>query len=160
MWFTLDTSHTSIIRLALYNQNEANHIFNPQFKAPKINGDSSNTKKMHLVSIYEPTIPSTWQTKKTTCQNWVVCWPHQTKGFSFFDYCTHNWWNNYSSFFKVDLIASSLDTICPQKKTLFPIVTTSIGGVVILKRAKKDVKWVLKIVKIGEIFMLYHLKPW
>ncbi len=33
-------------------------------------------------------------------------------------------------------------------------------GVVAIKRAKKDVKWALKIEKIEEIFMFYHLTPW
>jgi hypothetical protein len=31
---------------------------------------------------------------------------------------------------------------------------------VTIKQAKKDVRWALKIVKIEEIFMFYHLKPW
>jgi hypothetical protein len=31
---------------------------------------------------------------------------------------------------------------------------------VIIKRAKKDVRWALKTMKIKEIFMFYHLKPW
>jgi len=29
-----------------------------------------------------------------------------------------------------------------------------------IKQAKKDVRWALKIVTIGKIFMFYHLKPW
>jgi hypothetical protein len=29
-------------------------------------------------------------------------------------------------------------------------------GAIIIKQAKKDVKWALKIVKIEEIFMFYH----
>jgi hypothetical protein len=33
-------------------------------------------------------------------------------------------------------------------------------GAIIIKQAKKDVRWALKTVKIGEIFMFYHLKPW
>jgi len=33
-------------------------------------------------------------------------------------------------------------------------------GVVIIKWVKKVVKWALKIIKIGKIFMFYHLKPW
>jgi len=33
-------------------------------------------------------------------------------------------------------------------------------GVFSIKLAKKDVKWALKIVKNGEIFMFYHLKSW
>jgi hypothetical protein len=33
-------------------------------------------------------------------------------------------------------------------------------GAIIIKQAKKYVKWALKIVKIGGIFMFYHLKPW
>jgi len=33
-------------------------------------------------------------------------------------------------------------------------------GVVTVKQTKKDVIWALKIVKIGKIFMFYHLKPW
>ncbi len=33
-------------------------------------------------------------------------------------------------------------------------------GEVTIKRAKNDVRWALKIVKIEEIFMFYHLKPW
>jgi hypothetical protein len=33
-------------------------------------------------------------------------------------------------------------------------------GVVSIKLAIKDVKSALKIVKTGEIFMFYHLKPW
>jgi hypothetical protein len=33
-------------------------------------------------------------------------------------------------------------------------------GAIIIKQAKKDVRWALKRVKVGEIFMFYHLKPW
>jgi L-asparagine transporter-like permease len=33
-------------------------------------------------------------------------------------------------------------------------------GAVTIKQTKNNVRWVLKIVKIGEIFMFYHLKPW
>jgi hypothetical protein len=33
-------------------------------------------------------------------------------------------------------------------------------GAIIIKQVKKDVKWALKIVKIGKLFMFYHLKPW
>jgi hypothetical protein len=33
-------------------------------------------------------------------------------------------------------------------------------GVITIKQTKKDVRKALKIVKIGEIFMFYHLKPW
>jgi len=32
-------------------------------------------------------------------------------------------------------------------------------GAITIKQNKKDVRWALKIVKIGEIFMFYHLKP-
>jgi hypothetical protein len=33
-------------------------------------------------------------------------------------------------------------------------------GVVTIKKAKNDVGWWKKPVKIGEIFMFYYLKPW
>jgi hypothetical protein len=33
-------------------------------------------------------------------------------------------------------------------------------GVVTIRRAKKDVKWALKTIKIGKIFIFYHLKLW
>jgi hypothetical protein len=33
-------------------------------------------------------------------------------------------------------------------------------GVITIKRVKKDVRWALKTIKIGEIFMFYHLEPW
>ncbi len=33
-------------------------------------------------------------------------------------------------------------------------------GAFTIKQARKDVKWALKIIKIEEIFMFYHLKPW
>jgi hypothetical protein len=33
-------------------------------------------------------------------------------------------------------------------------------GIITIKRAKKDVKWQRKIIKIEKIFMFYHLKPW
>jgi L-asparagine transporter-like permease len=29
-----------------------------------------------------------------------------------------------------------------------------------IKQAIKDVKWAVKTIKIGKIFMFYHLKPW
>ncbi len=33
-------------------------------------------------------------------------------------------------------------------------------GAIIIKWTKNDVRWTPKIVKIGEIFMFYHLKSW
>jgi hypothetical protein len=32
-------------------------------------------------------------------------------------------------------------------------------GAVTIEEAKNDVKWALKIIKIGKIFMFYHFKP-
>jgi hypothetical protein len=32
-------------------------------------------------------------------------------------------------------------------------------GAITIKQAKKDVRWVSKLVMIGKIFMFYHLKP-
>jgi L-asparagine transporter-like permease len=29
-----------------------------------------------------------------------------------------------------------------------------------IKQAIKDVRWAVKTIKIGKIFMFYHLKPW
>jgi len=40
------------------------------------------------------------------------------------------------------------------------IIIDVLLGVVTIKQAKKDVKWALKTVKIGEIFMFYLLKQW
>jgi hypothetical protein len=88
------------------------------------------TLKMHSVSIYEPIIPSIWWTKKTMCGYWIVCWLRQAKGFSIYDYVTHNRQNNYRSFFKVDLITSSFDIICPLKKSSSSIVVPSTNTLV------------------------------
>jgi hypothetical protein len=33
-------------------------------------------------------------------------------------------------------------------------------GIITIKQAIKDANWALKIIKTGEIFMFYHLKPW
>jgi hypothetical protein len=46
------------------------------------------------------------------CKTWFA---HQTSGFSIFIGCINNYWNNCSSFFKVDMITSSFDTTCPKK---------------------------------------------
>jgi len=40
------------------------------------------------------------------------------------------------------------------------VVQFLIFGAVIIKQAKKDVERRRKTIKIGEIFMFYHLKPW
>ncbi len=121
--FTFNTFNTNIVRPFFSIKMRWYRFSIPNLECQKLVMTLA-TLKMHLVSIYEPTIPSTWRAKKTTCGNWVVCWPHQAKGFSIFYYITHNWQNNYSSFFRVDLITSSLDIICPQKnhhlQLLFP----------------------------------------
>jgi hypothetical protein len=45
-------------------------------------------------------------------------------------------------------------------KASLEVVQFLIFGAVIIKQAKKDVERRKKTIKIGEIFMFYHLKPW
>jgi hypothetical protein len=47
---------------------------------------------------------------------------------------------------------------CPPHARLFGI--KCLQGAITIKQAKKDLRCTLKIVKIGEIFMFYHLEPW
>jgi hypothetical protein len=49
-----------------------------------------------------------------------------------------------------------VDVHCLKKNVGYNVLV----GAITIKQAKKDVKWALKIVKIEETFMFYHLKPW
>jgi hypothetical protein len=82
---------------------------------------------MHSTSIYEPTIPSTWQAKKAIWKNWNACYPYQAKRFLVSNNHTQNQQNTCNSFLKVDLVASSFDTIYLKKKlsSLSTIVSTN-----------------------------------
>ncbi len=73
--------------------------------------------KIHLVSIYEPTTPSNWRAKNETCENCITCVAHHTKGFLVFIGHTHNCRNICNSFFNVDMMASSIKTICPKRQS-------------------------------------------
>ncbi len=159
LWFTLNTSNMSIIKPILYNQNEAIQIFNPQFKAPKINDDSSNTKSAFSFNLWAHNPKHLMNQKnymwKLSC---VLAPPNQGILFIF----------SIAHIIDEKIIVHSSRYIWlhhhliqyAQKKSSSSIVITSIGGAITIKRTKKELRRVLKIVKIGEIFMFYHLKPW
>ncbi len=48
------------------------------------------TFKFFSVSIYEPTMPSTWWTKNDTCKNCILYVAHHLKGFLVFTNHMHN----------------------------------------------------------------------
>ncbi len=71
------------------------------------------------ISIYDPIMPSTWQTRNETWGTWTTCFDHQIKRFSIFGSHIANHWYNFNLYFKVDMIASSFDIICPKKIIIF-----------------------------------------
>jgi len=75
------------------------------------------TLKIHSILIYDPIVPRTWQMKKETCRNCTTCFACQIKGLSIFTSHISNYQYNCNSFFNVDMIASSFDTIYPKNKS-------------------------------------------
>jgi hypothetical protein len=75
------------------------------------------TLKIRSILIYDPTIPRTWQARKKTCKNCMTCFAHQIKVFSISTSHTTSHWYNCNSFFNVDMIVSSYNTIYPKNKS-------------------------------------------
>ncbi len=94
------------------------------------------TLKICSISIYDPTMSSIWWVRNETWGNWTTCFAHQIKGFSISIGCTTNRWYNCNSLFKVDMITSSFDRICPKNKSS-PSIT--IGWYIIV--ALTGFKW-------------------
>jgi hypothetical protein len=57
------------------------------------------TLKIRSLSIYDPTIPRTWQARRKTCKNCITCFAHQIKVFSISTSHNTNHWYNCNSFF-------------------------------------------------------------
>jgi hypothetical protein len=85
--------------------------------------------------MWSPTMPSTWQVRKETLKNCTTCSTHQNRRFSISIGHTTNHRYNCNSFFKLDMIASSFDTICPKKK-LSSSILVSRSIIVTLTRFK------------------------
>jgi hypothetical protein len=93
------------------------------------------TQNIHSISIREPTMSSPWlaNVKKKTCGNYIGCCVCQTKGVSWSIDHTCNYWNNCSSFFKIEMSTSSIDTTCPKKRSLYSIFNNYVNSLAWMK---------------------------